>query len=55
MEEELKKFILEVLADEDYLGGPPVRPYPRASREAIATAILAKLEGLQFGEGNDGA
>ena len=44
--EQLHRKIVEILADEDYYGGPIFRAYPLACRVAIADAIMDDVENL---------
>jgi hypothetical protein len=46
MYDELKKKIFDILGDEDHLGGPMQRVYPRPIRESLASSICAEVEEL---------
>ena len=44
MNDKLRRSIREMLNDDDYLGGPLQRPYPRAIQEGLIDAILCEVE-----------
>lgn len=44
----LRAKIMMMLGDEDYLGGPLQRPYPKAIQKGIADGVLVEVEEMML-------